>query len=71
MSAARPRAHLDDARDRSAKVLGIKPSKIVFTAGGTESANLAMSGATRLLSPKGRHIITSAIEHHAVLRCCK
>jgi cysteine desulfurase len=65
------RALLDDARDRAAKVLGSKPSEVVFTAGGTESANLAIMGMARLLKPKDRHIITSAIEHHAVLRCCE
>ena len=67
----RARAHLDEARDRAAKVLGAKPSEIIFTAGGTESANLAIIGTARVLKPKGRHIITSAIEHHAVLRCCE
>jgi len=65
------RAHLDDARDRAAKILGAKPSEVVFTSGGTESANLAIIGTARLLKSKGRHIITSAIEHHAVLRCCE
>ena len=65
------RAHLDDARDRAAKVLGAKPSEVVFTGGGTESANLAILGAARLLKPKGRNIIASAVEHHAVLRCCE
>jgi cysteine desulfurase len=65
------RAHLDDARDRAAKVLGAKPSEVIFTAGGTESANLAILGTARLLKPKGCHIITSAVEHHAVLRCCE
>ena len=65
------RALLDEARERAAKVLGSKPSEVVFTAGGTESANLAILGTARLLKPKGRHIITSAIEHHAVLRCCE
>src|SRR2546423_14923667 len=64
------RAILDDARDRAAKVLGCKPSEIIFTSGGTESTNLAIFGAARLLKPKGRHIITSAVEHHAVLHCC-
>ena len=67
----RARAKLDDARERAAAVLGAKPSEIVFTAGGTDSANLAIMGTARLLKPKGRHIITSAIEHHAVLRCCE
>src|ERR1035441_6389133 len=65
------RAQLDDARERAARVLGAKASEIVFTAGGTESANMAILGAARLLKPKGRHIITSAVEHHAVLRCCE
>ena len=65
------RALLDEARERAAKVLGSKPSEGVFTSGGTESANLAILGTARLLKPKGRHVITSAIEHHAVLRCCE
>ena len=67
----RARALLDEARERAAKVLGSKPSEVVFTGGGTESANLAILGTARLLKPKGRHIVTSAIEHHAVLRCCE
>jgi cysteine desulfurase len=65
------RAFLDEARERAAKVLGSKPSEVVFTSGGTESANLAIIGTARHLKPKGRHIITSAIEHHAVLHCCE
>src|SRR6266446_6885390 len=65
----RARSILDDARDRTAKVLGAKPSEVVFTSGGTESNNLAIFGAARLLKSKGRHIITSVIEHHAVLHC--
>ena len=63
------RALLDAAHERAAKVLGAKPSEIVFTSGGTESNTLAIFGAVRLLKPKGRHLITSAIEHHAVLHC--
>jgi len=63
------RAILDEARDRTAKVLGCKPSEVIFTSGGTESTNLAIFGTARLLKPKGRHLITSAIEHHAVLHC--
>jgi cysteine desulfurase len=61
------RASLDEFRERTAKVLHCKPSEVIFTSGGTESANLAIFGAARSLKPKGRHIITSAIEHHAVL----
>jgi len=67
----RARALLDDARDRVASLWGSKPSEVVFTSGGTESANLAVFGVARLLRPKGRHIITSAIEHYAVLHCCE
>ena len=67
----RARAILDDARDRAAKVLACKPSEVVFTSGGTESVNLAVFGSARLRKPQGRHIITSAIEHHAVLHSCE
>jgi cysteine desulfurase len=63
------RALLDDARDRVASVWRAKPSEVVFTSGGTESNNLAVFGAARLLRGKGRHLITSTIEHHAVLHC--
>jgi len=63
------RALLDDARDRAAKFLGAKPSEIIFTAGGTEANNLAIFGTARALKSKGKHLITSAIEHHAVLQC--
>ncbi len=66
----RARALLDDARDRAAAVLGAKPSEVIFTSGGTESVNLAICGTARLLKPKGRHLITSAVEHHAVLHAC-
>jgi cysteine desulfurase len=67
----RARAILDNARDRAANVFGSKPSEVIFTGGGTESTNLAIFGTARLLKPKGRHIITSAVEHHAVLHCCE
>jgi cysteine desulfurase len=63
------RALLDEARDRTATILGSKPSEVVFTSGGTESNNLAIFGAARLLKVKGKHLITSVIEHHAVLHC--
>jgi cysteine desulfurase len=67
----RARALLDDARDRAAGVFGCKPSEVIFTSGGTESVNLAIFGTARLLKPKGRHLITSAVEHHAVLHSCQ
>jgi len=63
------RALLDDTRDRAAKFLGAKPSEIIFTSGGSESSNLAIFGTARALKAKGKHLITSAIEHHAVLHC--
>jgi cysteine desulfurase len=62
------RALLDDARDRAAKFLGAKPSEIIFTSGGTESNNLAIFGTARALNSKGKHLITSAVEHDAVLQ---
>jgi cysteine desulfurase len=63
------RALLDDARDRAATFLGAKPSEIIFTSGGTESNNLAIFGTARSLKARGKHLITSAIEHHAILHC--
>ncbi len=67
----RARSLLDDSRDRIASVLGCLPGELIFTSGATESANLALFGAARQLRDKGCHIITSAIEHHAVLNPCK
>ncbi|HEX9047742.1 MAG TPA: cysteine desulfurase family protein, partial [Verrucomicrobiae bacterium] len=63
------RALLDDARDRVAKFLAAKPSEIIFTSGGTEANNLAIFGTARMLRSKGKHVITSTVEHHAVLQC--
>src|SRR5438874_607745 len=67
----RARSLLDDARDRVAQVWRCKPSEVAFTSGGTESTNLAIFGAARRFRDKGRHIITTAIEHHAVLHPCE
>jgi cysteine desulfurase len=67
----RARAILDDARDRVATVWACKPSEVIFTSGGTESTNLAIFGAARHLRGKGRHIITSTVEHDAVLQSCE
>ncbi len=63
------RSLLDDYRDRAAVFLGAKPSEIIFTSGGTEANNLAIFGTARLLQGKGKHLITSAVEHHAGLHC--
>src|SRR5436190_6392067 len=67
----RARALLDDAHDRVARVWRCKPSEVVFTSGGTESNNLAIFGSARLLREKGRHIVTTSVEHHAVLHPCE
>jgi cysteine desulfurase len=67
----RARALLDEARDRVAQVWKSKPSEVVFTSGGTESNNLAIFGAARLRRERGRHIVTTSVEHHAVLHPCE
>ena len=61
------RAAIDDARETLAGILGARAHEIVFTSGGTESDNLAVLGAARARAPAGRHLITGATEHHAVL----
>lgn len=65
----RARALLDEARYRVSALWKCKPSEVIFTGGGTESNNLAIFGSARLLRDKGRHLITSTIEHHAALHC--
>ena len=63
----RARALLDEARERVAAAIGAEPSEIVFTSGGTEADNLALRGTLHALRAKGDHVVTTAIEHHAVL----
>ena len=58
---------LDNARKDVAAVIGAKPDEIVFTGGGSESDNMALRGAVAANKKKGKHVITSAVEHHAVL----
>src|SRR5436190_4684057 len=62
---------LDDARQQVARLIHAEPSEIVFLSGGTEADNLAIRGICESQKAKGRHIITSKIEHHAVLHTCK
>ena len=62
---------LEQARLRIANVIGAKPGEIYFTSGGTESDNWAIKGVARANKDKGNHIITSCIEHPAVLESCK
>jgi len=58
---------MDEARSRLATMLSVRPDEILFTSGGTESDNLAILGYARANQKQGKHLITSAIEHHAVL----
>lgn len=64
------RIAIDRSRETIAKSLGADPKEIYFTAGGTESDNLAIMGVAYAMQEKGRHIITSSIEHHAVMHTC-
>ena len=65
------RAAVEEARERVARLIGAKASEIYFTSGGTEANNLALQGTAMAFKDKGNHIITSAIEHHAVLKTCE
>ncbi|MDR0220207.1 MAG: cysteine desulfurase NifS [Lachnospiraceae bacterium] len=62
---------VDGARAVIAEALGAKPSEIFFTGSGTEADNWALVGVCEAYADKGRHIITSAIEHHAILHTCE
>lgn len=62
------RAAVQKARGQVAHVLGVSGEDLVFTSGGTEADNLAILGYLRANFPKGGHVITTAVEHHAVLR---
>ena len=65
------RSAVEGARARIAAFLGADPAEIVFTSGGTESDNFAIKGVAYANRAKGNHIITCAIEHHAVLETCR
>ena len=65
------RRAVEKARQQVAAALGAQPREIYFTAGGSESDNWAIRCASKALAAKGKHIITSQIEHHAVLHTCQ
>lgn len=67
----RGRAAVDAARETVAALIGAKPGEIVFTSGGTESDNLALFGAVAASAKPRKHIVTTTIEHHAVLNVCQ
>jgi cysteine desulfurase len=69
-SGRRARQGLDEARETIAGLIGAKPREIVFTSGGTEADNLALKGIAWAASARGRHIITSSVEHKAVMNTC-
>lgn len=63
----RAKEALDRARETTAHILNARPDEILFTGGGTEAINLALFGVARMYAGQGKHLITSKIEHHAVL----
>lgn len=65
------RVKIDEAREKVAHVIGADVSEVVFTSGGSESDNFAIKGAVWARRDNGNHIITSAVEHHAVLNTCR
>ena len=62
---------IETARGRVASFLGASTDEIIFTGGGTESDNLALKGVVAAMADRGYHVITSAIEHHAVIETCR
>ena len=68
--AAKARKAIDLARERLAALLGCEASEIVFTSCGTESNNAVINSALQF-EPRGKHVVTSAVEHSAVLRPCQ
>ena len=62
---------LDEAREKVAALMNADPQEILFTGCGTESDNMAIKGVASTHQDKGRHIITSKVEHHAVLHTCQ
>lgn len=67
----RARKDVEEARSHIASILGAHPAEVIFTSGGTESDNLAISGVAHASRGSGRHIVTSSVEHSAVLNCCR
>ena len=65
------RKAIEETREKVAKILNCKPSEVYFTAGGSESDNTAIKGIAHSYKNRGNHIITSKIEHPAVLESCK
>jgi cysteine desulfurase len=65
------RQAVENSREKVAEILGCDPAEIIFTGGGTESDNMAVKGIAYANQKRGRHLITSQVEHHAVLHACQ
>ena len=65
------RAVVERAREQVAGLVGAEPSRIVFTSGGTESNNYAIRGVATAYRQRGNHVVTSAVEHPAVIEVCR
>ena len=65
------REAVEEARSKVADLIGARPAEIVFTSGGTEANNLAIQGIAHACKVRGNHIVTSSVEHHAVIRTCQ
>ena len=66
----RARRAVEDAREQIAAAIGARPGQLIFTSGGSESDSTAVLGFARARADRGRHVITTQIEHHAVLHAC-
>src|SRR5712692_2410282 len=67
----RTRAAVERARESVAALVGAEPAEIVFTSGGTEADNLAVLGVVAAAPGENKHVITTQVEHHAVLNACQ
>jgi cysteine desulfurase len=67
----RAKGAIEEARTKVAELIGARSEEVVFTSGGTEADNLAVKGVVSANERKGNHIITTSVEHHAVLEVCK
>ena len=67
----RAKAAVEKAREQVARLINARPSEVVFTSGGTESDNAALFGIVQAARSEAKHVVTTALEHHAVLNTCQ
>src|ERR687886_2055610 len=70
-AARQARKDVESARETLARILNCRPAEVIFTSGGTEAANLAVRGVAEATRRRGDHIITTQVEHRAVLDVCQ